>query len=79
MSKDILTFYNYIRHCNTNLTKLFLEYLGDLVMDKLPYNVCSSKIIYNILRQDLNTYYKQKLFYNTYMEYFKWKILYSKN
>lgn len=79
MSKDILTFYNYIRNYNTTLTKLFLKYLGELVMDKLPYNVCSSKIIYDILRQDLNTYYKQKLFYNTYMEYFKWKILYSKN
>lgn len=77
MSRDYLTFYNYIRNYNTDLTNLFLQCLGEPIMDKLPDRVCSSKALYDILRQDLDTYYKQRLFRNTFMEYFKWKVLYS--
>lgn len=77
MSRDYLTFYSYVRNHNTDLTKLFLGFLGEPVMDKLPDRVCSSKVIYDILRPDLDTYYKQRLFRNTFMEYFKWKVLYS--
>lgn len=77
MSRDYLTFYHYIRNYNTELTNLFLQRLGEPIMDKLPDRVCSSKVIYETLRQDLDTYYKQCLFRNTFMEYFKWKVLYS--
>jgi hypothetical protein len=76
MSKDYLTFYSYICNNNTELTNLFTSLLGDSVMDKLPDRVCSSKAMYKILRHDLDTYFKQQLFQNTFMEYFKWKILY---
>jgi hypothetical protein len=77
MSRDYLTFYSYVRNNKTELTNLFQSFLGDPVMDKLPDRVCSSKAIYDILRHDLDTYFKQRLFRNTFMEYFKWKVLYS--
>jgi hypothetical protein len=77
MTIDYRTFYSYIRNHNTNLTNLFLQSLGEPIMNKLPDRICSSKVIYDILRQDLDTYYKQRLFRNTFMEYFKWKVLYA--
>ena len=77
MTIDYRTFYSYIRNHNTNLTNLFLQSLGEPIMNKLPDRICSSKVIYDILRQDLDTYYKQRLFHNTFMEYFKWKVLYA--
>lgn len=77
MSIGYHTFYSYVRNHNTYLTNLFLQSLGESVMNKLPDKVCSSKVIYDILRQDLDTYYKQRLFRNTFMEYFKWKVLYT--
>lgn len=77
MSKDYLTFYSYIRNNNTELASLFILELGEAVMDKLPNRVCSSKYIYDIIYDDLDTYSKQRLFRNTFMEYFKWKVLYS--
>lgn len=77
MSKDYLTFYSYVRNNQTELTNLFQNFLGDSIMDKLPDRVCSSKAVYEIIRHDLDTYFKQRLFRNTFMEYFKWKVLYS--
>ena len=79
MSRNALTFYGYIRNNNTNYTIKFIEFLGENAMIKLPDRICSSKIIYDLLRDDLDTYYKQRLFRETFMEYFKWKVLYSEN
>jgi hypothetical protein len=56
-----------------------MNFLGASVLDKLPDRVCSSKVIYDILRQDLDTYFKQRVFRNAFMEYFKWKVLYSES
>jgi hypothetical protein len=75
MSKDYLAFYSYVRNNKTELTHLFQSLLGEPVIDKLPDRVCSSKVVYEILRNDLDTYFKQQLFRNTFMEYFKWKVL----
>lgn len=77
MSKDYLTFYSYVCNYTTPHTSRFITYLGDSALDKLPDRVCSSKVIYDILRQDLDTYFKQRIFRDAFMEYFKWKVLYS--
>lgn len=77
MSRSYLTFHSYVRNYNTPCTNRFIEYLGECALDKLPDKVCSSKVLYDILRQDLNSYFKQRLFRETFMEYFKWKVLYN--
>jgi hypothetical protein len=74
MSKDYLTFYSYVHNNKTELTTSFQHFLSESI-DKLPDRVCSSKVVYEILRPDLDTYFKQQLVRNTFMEYFKWKIL----
>lgn len=74
MSIDYFTFHSYIRNHKTRCTDRFVNFLGENAINKLPNKVCSSKILYDILRQDLNTYTKQSIFRETFMEYFKWKI-----
>jgi hypothetical protein len=73
MSKDILSFYNYIVHNNTTSTERFKRFLGN-TLDKLPDRICSSKVIYNILKNDLDSYVKHHIFKSTFMEYFKFKL-----
>lgn len=77
MSRGYLTFHSYVRNHNTPYTNRFIDCLGEIVLDKLPDRVCSSKVIYDILRPELNSYFKQRLFRETFMEYFKWKVLYN--
>ncbi len=77
MSKDCLTLYSYIRTNNTNNTSRFVSILGENVIEKLPDKICSSKVLYDMLRDDLNTYFKQCIFRDTFMEYFKWKVMYN--
>lgn len=79
MSRDYFTFHSYVCNNNTQSTNQFMNFLGASVLDKLPDRVCSSKVIYDILRQDLDTYFKQRVFRNAFMEYFKWKVLYSES
>lgn len=74
MSRDYFTFHSYINNNKTHLTEKFVSFLGFQALNKLPNRVCSSKILYEILRQDLDTYLKQTIFRETFMEYFKWKI-----
>lgn len=74
MSRDYFTFHSYINNNKTQLTEKFIDFLGYNTINKLPNKVCSSKVLYDILRQDLDTYSKQCLFRETFMEYFKWKI-----
>lgn len=77
MSIGYFTFHSYVCNNNTPSTNRFITHLGDSVLEKLPNRVCSSKVIYELLRQDLDTYFKQSVFRDTFMEYFKWKVLYS--
>lgn len=74
MSRDYFTFHSYINNNKTPCTDKFIDFLGESALNKLPNRVCSSKVIYDILRQDLDTYRKQSIFRETFMEYFKWKI-----
>jgi hypothetical protein len=73
MSQDILSFYNYIIHNKTNSTERFKKFLGNTI-DKLPDRICSSKTIFNILKNDLDSYFKRNVFKDTFMEYFKFKL-----
>lgn len=59
---------------DTYYTKRFIEYLGDNVVNKLPQKVCSSKVLYEILKDDLDTYFKQSIFREAFMQYFRWKV-----
>jgi len=77
MTKQLETFYSYIQTHNTPSTDDFFTYIGSHVIEKLPDRVCSSKVIYDILRNDLDTYFKQTVFRETFIEYFKWKLLYK--
>jgi hypothetical protein len=79
MTKGLNTFYNYLYSNNTDNVNKFITYISHDAIDKLPNYVCSSKVLYEILRNDLDTYFKQKIFRETFMEYYKWKLLYSEN
>lgn len=74
MSRDFLTFHSYIQNNRTDSTTNFVQFLGYDVLDKLPNRICSSKVLYELLKLDLDTYFKQRIFREAFMEYFKWKI-----
>ena len=74
MTKNSFTFESYIQSKNTENTRNFLRYFGEEVLVKLPNKVCSSKMLFDILSNDLDTYFKQRLFRETFMEYFRWKM-----
>jgi len=76
MTEDYLTFKSYVYNHETVLTHKFINLFGDSILVKLPKKICSSKILYDSIRSELDTYYKQSLFRETFMEYFRWKILY---
>lgn len=66
------TFKNYIENYDSGYITLFKQYIPS---DFLPDRVCSSKIIYNILKPELEfNSFKQKIFRETFSEYFKLKI-----
>lgn len=73
MSIDKKTFYNYILNNKTYNTDVYKSYLNS-TFDKLPDKICSSKYINNILKNELDTNLKLKIFNETFMEYFKWKL-----
>ena len=63
-----LTFKNYIENYDSGYITLFKQYIS---IDLLPNRVCSSKVIYNILRNELQfNSFQQKLFRETFSEYF---------
>ena len=67
------TFKEYINLINTENTLLYKKHLS---IDDLPDKICSSKIIHKIIKNDLqNSYYASQIFRNTFMEYFKWKLI----
>lgn len=66
------TFKNYIENYDSGYITLFKQYIS---FELLPDRVCSSKCIYNILRDELQlNSFKQKIFRETFSEYFKFKI-----
>lgn len=68
----LFTFKNYIENYDSGYITLFKQYIP---LNSLPDRVCSSKCIYNILRDELYlNSFKQKIFRETFSEYFKLKI-----
>lgn len=66
------TFKNYIENYDSEYITLFKQYIPS---EFLPDRVCSSKYIYNILRDELGfNSFKQKIFRETFSEYFKFKL-----
>jgi hypothetical protein len=74
---EINNFYNYIHANQTENTSVFKETFPSCISE-LPNYTCSSKIIYEILKKhtDIHTnWIKQKVFRDTFNEYFRWKLL----
>jgi hypothetical protein len=69
-----LTFRNYLRNYRSDLINKFIQTLELDVVNKIPNTICSSKVIYNLIEDDLDTNFKKNLFHQTFMEYFKFKI-----
>jgi hypothetical protein len=66
-----MIFKDYIENYNSEYITLFKQYIP---LNLLPDRVCSSKYIYNILRNELEfNSFKQKIFRETFSEYFKVK------
>ena len=77
ISLEINNLYNYIQNKNTENTALFKEVFGSCI-EVLPDYTCSSKVIYETLKThtDIHTNsMKQKVFRDTFNEYFRWKLL----
>ena len=72
MSKDILSFYNYIQQ-NKNSENIcaFITVFNDKI-ETLPYNIVSSKYLIKYL--DIQTHLERCVFKTAFMEYFKFKI-----
>ena len=66
------TFKNYLENYDSGYITLFKQYIS---LNLLPDRVCSSKCIYNILRDELQfNSFKQKIFRETFSEYFRFKM-----
>lgn len=67
-----MSFKNYIENYDSEYITLFKQYIS---LNLLPNRVCSSKCIYNILRHELEfNSFKQKIFRETFSEYFRFKM-----
>lgn len=72
MAIEIDNFYNYVHSNNTENTILFKFLFYDYI-NLLPEKTCSSKAIYNILKEHTDierNSNKKRVFKNTYNEYF---------
>lgn len=66
------TFKYYIENHDSGYITLFKQYFS---LNTLPNRICSSKVIYNTLRDELQfNSFKQKLFREIFSEYFILKI-----
>lgn len=77
ISLEINNLYNYIQIKNTENTALFKQVFVSCI-DSLPDYTCSSKVIYEILKTHTDIHSnstKQKIFRDTFNEYFRWKLL----
>ncbi len=72
MSIEKFTFPYYIRNSKSEYTQLFNTVFNDEIIN-IPENTVSSRSLMKHL--NLNTVYKQRVFHNVYMDFFKEKIL----
>jgi len=73
MTIELFTFYYYINNYNTENTNNYRDIFKNS-LEFLPEKICSSKILYNILKDEIqNNDYKRKLFNETFCEYFRIK------
>ena len=68
-----MIFKQYILNHKTEKTFLYNKYLKNTIII-LPEYVCSSKKIYSIIKHYLNSYLLNKIFTETFSEYFVYKI-----
>lgn len=72
-----MSFYQYIINNKSDKIHWFSQTFN---IELLPHSkICSSKTLRDILQDDLqNNYIKDRIFRECFMEYFKYKLLYSK-
>jgi len=74
MSKDILTFHQYIISNSSNTIHLFKNTFNSKI-DSLPDKIVSSKFLIQYL--DIQSQFEFQIFQNTFLDYFKYKLLSS--
>lgn len=71
MAVELFTFYQYIQNYNTEKTTNY-RFVFENSLNILPDKVCSSKVLYDILKDHIqNNDYKRKLFNETFCEYLR--------
>jgi hypothetical protein len=71
MSKDALTFYNYLISNSTDNTSKFIDTFKDKIHN-IPDGNVNSRTVYRAL--DITTYSEFRVFQNAFMEFFKVKL-----
>ncbi len=74
MSKDTLSFYNYINNNSNEAIDLFKNIFNSQI-DSLPDAIVSSKFLIEYL--DIQSKFELEIFKNAFLDYFKYKLLYS--
>ena len=76
MTKKAFTFYDYIINYQTENTTLFINNFSE-ILEEIPNDkVYSSKYLHSIIKDNIsNSFFKQRLFQNTFSEYFKYKVM----
>lgn len=74
MSKDTLSFYNYIINNSNDTINLFKTIFNSQI-DSLPDAIVSSKFLIEYL--DIQSKLELEVFKNAFLDYFKYKLLYS--
>jgi hypothetical protein len=74
MSKDILTFHKYIISNSSNTIHLFKNTFNSKI-DSLPDKIVSSKFLIKYLQ--IKSQFEFQIFQNTFLDYFKYKLLSS--
>jgi len=72
MSKDILTFYNYIVSNSNHKIDIFKQTFNNKI-DSLPHKIVSSKFLIKYL--EINSEFELRIFKNVFLDYFKYKLL----
>lgn len=74
MSKEILTFHKYIISNSSNTIHLFKNTFNSKI-DSLPDKIVSSKFLIKYLQ--IKSQFEFQIFQNTFLDYFKYKLLSS--
>ena len=72
MSKQILTFYNYINSNSNNKIDIFTQTFNNKI-NLLPHKIVSSKFLIKHLQ--INSQFEMTIFKNVFLDYFKYKLL----